>query len=184
MSATNRGSKRIDSDFYVTPISAIESMLKSYKLGKGNILEPSAGSGSFIKTIREYGYDNHITAVEVRDEEYTNLKLLADKAYIDDFLNWTPDRDYRYIIGNPPYSIAQEFIERCFEISNEYTEIIMLLRLGFLESKKRYSFWQQHPVNSLMVLSDRPKFINNKSDFSAYAFFIWNKTRLQEISVI
>ena len=53
ISATNRGSKRVESDFYATPITTIDNFLNHYTLEDGNILEPSAGNGNFIKAIRE-----------------------------------------------------------------------------------------------------------------------------------
>jgi hypothetical protein len=91
---------------------------------------------------------------------------------------------YKTIITNPPYSIAQEFIEKCFEIANQETEIIMLLRLAFLESKKRYEFWQKHPVNELYILSERPSFTGKGTDATAYAWFVWNGSDKQKIKVI
>lgn len=81
------------------------------------------------------------------------------------------------IITNPPFSIAKSIIEHCFDISNENTEIIMLLRLGFLESNSRFDFWKKHPNVSLITLKNRPRFVNNKTDFAAYAWFIWNNKK-------
>lgn len=51
----------------------------------------------------------------------------------------------------------------------------MLLRLAFLESKKRCDFWQKHPVSKLYVLSERPSFTGAGTDATAYAWFVWNK---------
>ena len=99
-------------------------------------------------------------------------------------MNFTVKGKYKTIISNPPYSVAQEIIERCFKIANEDTEIIMLLRLAFLESKKRYNFWQKHPVNGLYVLSQRPSFTGKGTDATAYAWFVWNNTGTQNIKVI
>ena len=188
ISATNRGSKRIESDTYCTPITVIKNFLKHYKLQHGNILEPSAGNGNFIIALREEGYTNYnpITAIELREEERNNLiDSSADNVIITDFLTWKADREYITIIGNPPYSLALEIIEKCFEIATDKTEIIMLLRTAFLESKKRYKFWQKHPLNGLYVLSQRPSFLGNgKSDATSYSFMVWNNSGKQEIKVI
>lgn len=94
------------------------------------------------------------------------------------------DKKYKTIIGNPPYSLAMEFINKCFEIADQDTEIIMLLRTAFLESKKRYDFWQEHPLNGLYVLSQRPSFTGKGTDATSYSFFIWNNSGKQEIKVI
>ena len=91
---------------------------------------------------------------------------------------------FDYIIGNPPYSLAQEFLEKCFEIAYENTKIIMLLRTNFLESKKRYDFWQKHPVNGLYVLSKRPSFTGKGTDATSYSWFVWDGTDKQTIKII
>lgn len=184
ISATNRGTQRIGSDFYATPIPVIKNFLNNYTLKYGDILEPSAGNGNFIKALREYNYQNHITAVEIRQEEFNGLRIIADNVLIEDFLTYKPEKYFKTIIGNPPYSIAQEFIEHCFEIADKDTEIIMLLRTAFLESKKRYDFWQMHPLNNLYVLSQRPSFTGKGTDATSYAWFIWNNNNKQEIKVI
>lgn len=184
ISATNRGAKRIDSDFYATPISTVHTFLDNYKLKDGAILEPSAGNGNIIKAIYEKGYwYNYITSVEIRDE-YKNLIEYSNEVCINDFLTWQSKKQYSTIISNPPHSLAQEIIEKCFEIADENTEIIMLLRTAFLESKKRYDFWQKHSLNGLYVLSQRPSFTGKGTDATSYAWFIWNNSGKQEIKVI
>jgi len=163
----------------------IIKFLRHHKLQEGNILEPCAGNGNFIRIIREMGYNDHITAIEIREEEKNNLKNNgSSEIEIENFLNYIPIKQYKTIIGNPPYSLAQEIIEKCFQISNKNTEIIMLLRLAFLESNKRYEFWQQHPVNKLYILSQRPSFTGKGTDATAYAFFVWDDSSKQEIKVI
>ena len=184
MSAANRGAIRNIADNYQTPIKVISNFLDHYELKEGNILEPSASSGNFVKVIRERGNQDFITALELREEEITNLTNLSDEVIITDFLIWETDKKYKTIIGNPPYSLAMEFIEHCFEIGDENTEIIMLLRTAFLESKKRYDFWQKHPVNGLYVLSQRPSFTGHGTDATSYSFFVWNNSGKQEIKVI
>lgn len=185
MSATNRGTVRATADFYATPEKVIHNLLNHYKIKDGEILEPSAGNGNFTKVIKEREGDKvFITSLELREEESENLKEYSDNVIITDFLKFKTNKKYGTIIGNPPYSLAMEFIEHCFEIGDENTEIIMLLRTAFLESKKRYDFWQKHPVNGLYVLSQRPSFTGHGTDATSYAFFVWNNSGKQEIKVI
>lgn len=185
ISATNRGSERVVADFYATPEKDINNFLNHYQLKDGNILEPSAGNGNFLKIIRERESNkHHITSCELRQEEYNNLITYSDDVCIGDFLTYKPNRKFKTIIGNPPYSIAMEFINKCFEIAGQDTEIIMLLRTAFLESKKRYDFWQKHPLNGLYTCSQRPSFTGKGTDATSYSWFIWNGTDRQEIKVI
>ena len=127
---------------------------------------------------------NTITSLELREEEADTLKVISDKVIIGDFLKFQTGEKFDYIIGNPPYSLAQEFLEKCFEIASENTKIIMLLRTNFLESKKRYEFWQKHPVNGLYVLSKRPSFTGKGTDATSYSWFVWDGTDKQTIKVI
>ena len=185
MSATNRGTKRIEYDFYPTPIEVIHNFLDHYQLKDGTILECAAGNGNFIQAIRDKGYKNIIVANEIRQEERRNLiNSGADFVYHKDFLvDKLPDHDIKTIITNPPFSKAKEFILRCKELYPD-AEIIMLLRLAFLESRTRYEFWQKYKVNKLYILSKRPSFANGKTDATAYAWFVFDGSDTQEIKVI
>ena len=174
--------KRNACDFYPTPMEVVTNFITNYGILEGNILEPSAGNGNIVNVIKNK--NNNITALELREEETINLSALADHVVIGDFLKYEPTQEYDYIITNPPFSMAQEFIEHCFKIKGENTKIIMLLRLSFLESQRRYAFWKTHPVNKLYVLSKRPSFTGKGTDSAAYAWFVWDNSKTQEIHVI
>lgn len=81
------------------------------------------------------------------------------------------------ILTNPPFNLAQEFVEKAHE---EAEVIIMLLRINFLESMRRFEFWGKYPPTNLVTLSKRPSFTDNgKTDGAGYAFFVWDtKKRL------
>ena len=120
MSATNRGAERKANDFYATPIPTIEKLFDTEPMLYGcsglNILEPSAGSGNICKIIKNRIPDNHVTAIELREEERENLKAVADEVIIGDFLSMYIYEKYDIIIGNPPFSLAQEFVEKCLSL--------------------------------------------------------------------
>lgn len=121
MSATNRGTQRKESDFYTTPPDAVQALLRNYEIAKtrtSRILEPSAGNGIIIEELRKFGYTNYIHAIEIREEEKENLKHVADTVEIGNFFNANPGIKYDTIIGNPPYSLAQEFIDKALSLLN------------------------------------------------------------------
>lgn len=72
------------------------SLVLFYKHYKNNIniLEPSFGTGNFIKTLKEKTFSN-IDGCEI-DEEFTKTP--------SDFFNMSFDKKYDLIIGNPPFS--------------------------------------------------------------------------------
>ena len=135
------GAKRIESDFYATPKDCVQNFIDHYGSINGRVLEPSAGNGNIVEVVKRNG-KNTVTSVELRSEEADNLRAVSDKVIISDFLKFETDDKFDFIIGNPPYSLAQEFLEKCFEIADKNTRIIMLLRTNFLESKRRCEFWQ------------------------------------------
>jgi hypothetical protein len=164
MSATNRGAKRNANGNYQTPPNAIDALLENVKFLSGGLLEPCAGSGGILRRIKEKVPNSIIPngqmiAVEIRKEERESLMKVADRVIIEDFLTWTPEEEMFIdtIITNPDYEIAEEVIEHCFEIA-PHSDIMMLLRLGFLAGKNRRDFWKRHPLAQLLILSDRPSF--------------------------
>jgi hypothetical protein len=60
-------------------------------------------------------------------------------------------------VTNPPFSLAEEFLEKSLK---EADTVVYLLRLNFLGSQKRYEFWQRHQPTHLFVLSERPSFVD------------------------
>lgn len=185
MSATNRGTVRTQNDFYATPIDVVENMLSFINLdGVEKILEPSAGNGNILKAIANKT-NAEITSLEIREEEYSSLKELSDIVIIDDFINYEFDDKYDLIIGNPPYSNAIDFVEKSLSLLSENGRLIFLLRTAFLESKKRYEFWQNNSLSELLVLSKRPSFTGKGTDATSYSWFVWDKsTDIQKIKVI
>lgn len=84
---------------YFTKIEIVQNLVNlvlSYKHYKNSIkiLEPSFGTGNFIKALREKSFSN-IDGCEI-DEE------LAKKT--SDFFDMSFDKKYDLIIGNPPFS--------------------------------------------------------------------------------
>jgi hypothetical protein len=89
---------------------------------------------------------------------------------------WAPATVDRYdlIIGNPPYSLAEEHVRLCLGLLADGGQLVFLLRLAFLESAKREALWREHPPERVDVLTRRPSFTHNgKTDSAAYAVFRW-----------
>lgn len=159
MSATNRGCERKAYDFYATPPETVRAFLANFDgISSGDrILEPSAGNGQIVKVLREGGYDNRIDAVELRPEERGTLEALADNVTIGSFFDYEPDCGYDVIIGNPPYSLALDFINKSLELLHPGGLLIFLLRTNFLESEKRFKWWQEQEDQRSLHLAQAPQ---------------------------
>ena len=74
-----------------------------------NVLEPSAGTGAIADQIKAYfGESATIDTVEYLPE---NAEILGSKGYnVEniDFLDFSPERRYDYIIMNPPFSLISD----------------------------------------------------------------------------
>ncbi|UYL84927.1 hypothetical protein pEaSNUABM55_00154 [Erwinia phage pEa_SNUABM_55] len=141
-------------DVYETPEWAVKALLKVVPIDFNlKYLEPCRGSGRIY---------NHLPLGSAWGEIRQGV----------DYLN-TEYNPVDIVLTNPPYSLAQEFVTKAL---GEADVVIMLLRLGFLESMRRWEWWQQNPLTSLLVLSKRPSFTDDgKTDGSGYAWFVWDK---------
>jgi len=105
---------------------------------------------------------------------------IYDKVMVEDFLSndFIPGKGYDLVYGNPPYLHAEEFVRQGLKVSRN---VYFLLRLAFLESKKRhFGLFTEFPPKRVYVLSRRPSFFSTKdkgktTDAISYAMFYWRK---------
>ncbi|MBN2839080.1 MAG: N-6 DNA methylase [Fusobacteriaceae bacterium] len=85
---------------YNTKETIIDFILKQNFFPKDkniSILEPSSGSGNFLKKLKENGYNN-IIAYEI------DKKYIKTGARIGDYLKLEINKEFDLIIGNPPFT--------------------------------------------------------------------------------
>lgn len=153
MSATNRGSERVKQDVYITPDYTINSLLEYIDFSKAkSFCEPCRGTGAIY---------NKIPLEE---------KFFFEISEGFDYLSVKQEVDL--IITNPPFSLAEKFLEKSL---SEAKTVIYLERINWLGSQCRHLWWQNKIPTHLLVLSKRPKFIKNGSDACEYAWFCWDK---------
>ena len=164
-------------DYYATEPKATELLLEAEKFSH-HVWECACGEKHMSNVIEAHGYD-------VRSSDIFNRGGYSDVEIID-FLNATKDDidRPRDIITNPPYSHAQEFVEKAMELVEEGGKVAMFLKLTFLEGKKRKELFKKYPPKVLYVSSSRLQCAKN-GDFEkngkgvgtaiAYGWFIWEK---------
>lgn len=178
MSSTNRGYKRHAADFYSTPTWLIESVFNailpelSSQEKSGIWLEPCIGDGVIIKTANKIIPGIKWHGIDIRESSIEETKNLVSYSKCIDFLEYFPRKPYELIITNPPFLLAQEFIEHSLKISNR---VIMLLRINYASGAKRRDFFHNFPPH-VRVSPHRPSFTGNgKTDSTDYAWFDWTK---------
>lgn len=176
-----RGGKRRESDYYPTPDDVADRVvaLCSGHAVSGDVLEPSAGSGAFIRAVRKWMPSARVTAVEPDQNRWPALHAEGDALRLYPFALETlsdsvPDERWDLIIGNPPYSLAEQHVRLCLSLLAPAGRLVFLLRLSFLESTKRAALFREKPLSDVYVFSKRPSFTNDgKTDSAAYAVFVW-----------
>lgn len=197
MSSTGRGTERAENDRYMTPEKLartcchrlwFDGWLSPY--ANHDLLEPSAGEGSFVRAMREHFPQSSITANDIVDASEQWQSLGASHTRSDDFLSILRGEGlWDAVIGNPPYSEAESHVRGAIQLVQAFGGVVgQLLPLGFLESKARIPFWKEHPAACVYVLAERPSFTGKGTDSNAYGFFVWKRgglptpTRLEVVS--
>ncbi len=172
MSSTNRRlGVRSKHDHYETPRYTLMSLLAHHQI-KYPVLEPCAGYGSIANILKSNG------------EVVTN-DIDSDMPcdYNFDYLNGAFSNEFETILTNPPFNVALEIIEKALCDVIDCGSVIMLLRLNFMGSQKRKSFWIFSPLKHVYVLSNRPCFVNRKSDSTEYAWFVFQRGYTGEATI-
>jgi methylase of polypeptide subunit release factors len=103
--------ERVENDFYATDPQSVRDLLDIYDIEGETFYEPCVGNGSIAKVLRDYFPDSEVYGTDLIDRGYGDGQF--------DFLNeeWEDRQDLLvpkkvdWIITNPPYSIAKEFID-------------------------------------------------------------------------
>ncbi len=122
--------KQGHSNDFQTPSWALEP-LYPYLKKDWTIWECACGQGNLVKTLIEKGYNTFGTDI-------LNKK---------DFLKWKPDK-FDCIITNPPYSLKQQFLKRCYELGKPFA---LLLPLTTFETKKRQTLFKNYGLEVIFL---------------------------------
>lgn len=177
MSSTNRGYNRHKSDYYVTPVDQITKFLKEFKTVEsleGNILDPCAGGDekhkmSYPVALEREGVNpENIITVDIRKDSRAQIR--------ENYLDIQCKGDFDMIITNPPFKIARDIIDKALNDVNDGGFVIMLLRLNYFGSQKRFDLWQDNLPKYCYVHHKRMSFTDNgKTDSIEYCHMVWQK---------
>lgn len=118
-SANNYKGKRKKSDFYETPYSLTRHLLKKEDFDKNlTVCEPACGGGAISQILSEKWSEEKITSYDIEKNFFSDME------------------SYDYIITNPPFSLAYEFINQAKKLARK--KFAFLLPLSYLHGKARF----------------------------------------------
>lgn len=157
-------------DNYPTPDIATLSLMTLEDFS-GIVWEPACGSGAIAK---------HFPGCVATDLRNDNIYGETDIDFLSEY------RKVNHIITNPPYRLAQQFVEHALECVDG--KVAMLCKLAFLEGKARYSLFQKNPIKTVYVFSKRLPLTKEgdtrkQSSMIPFAWFVWEKGYTGETTV-
>lgn len=157
------GTARRELDDYETPEQATEALCRHVRVS--NVLEPACGSGRMVRVLRR--------RTRVRG---TDIKGGHD--FLKRARTWPGD-----IVTNPPYGLADEFLNKALEIADG--RVCMLMQSGFLWGSGRGKLlYEKCPPDKIVILSGRIYFYvdgrESESQFFSHCWICWPSRRARE----
>ncbi|MGY6705883.1 hypothetical protein [Roseinatronobacter sp.] len=130
--------------------------------------DPAANRGHMVKPLAEYF--THVDASDIHD--------YGVGFPVEDYLFGPPPDSVDWTITNPPFRLAEQFIERALATSTE--GVAMIVRSAFLEGVGRHTrlFSQSPPTDVLQfterVVMHKGKLSAKGSTATAYCWLVWD----------
>lgn len=187
--------ERMPSDLYQTEFSLIDAFMSALiyenllslkpaiPVSNYKILDIGAYDGRWgtiakanVKTIsRLASHDIELYGVELQSVNKPDgyLHWFSEQP----FLEWETEDRFDLIVSNPPYSKAEEFVRRGFDLMLDAGSVMaMLLPIDFMAGQDRYrNLWTDIPPVSVYICSRRPSFYGGKTNANNFAVFVWAK---------
>lgn len=174
-----------DYDFYPTPKGLVERVLfrligsKLVPTLPRNALDVGANTGVWGAGLRHFSYGTKITGVEIQDmpkpEHY-------DEWFVGDYLaaEFSNPKQFDFIMGNPPYTINNQVIEKSWMHLKPYGVMAFLFKTNILNGVWRAkNMYLRYPPAEVWMLPRRVSFSGNKkTNADEYCIVIWKKSPL------
>lgn len=173
---------RAEDDFYATNPEDIKKFLISFNERiEGNILEPCIGAGHLAREVKKIYPSVKIKGYDIVDRNS------GFEPEIENFLEADIKADFDYVITNPPYSLAEEFIRKSLTCVKENGKVIMFLKLQFLEGVGRKDLFDNFPPKEIYVCRKRANPLRAGSEIDpstgkkwasstiCFVWFVWEK---------
>jgi len=178
LAGKSQSRERVEYDFYATNPVALDMLFAIESFGAGDYLEPSAGQGHISNRIVELVPDANVSNLDIVDRGLPNV-------IVADFLDYSTNNKYDYIITNPPYSLGKEFVEKGMSLLAPKGKMALFLKIQFLEGEKRKNLFKKYPPKYIYVFTKRMATFNNGNELDetgrkwattmCHAWFVWEK---------
>lgn len=149
----------------------IEHVLSPEAVEGKSCLEPACGRGYMARPLAEYFI--RVDAADAFDYGHSPVR---------DFLTFPYEAlSHDWVITNPPFRLAEEFVERALMVARH--GVAILARTVFLESVGRYEgIFRDRPPTTFAQFSERVPMVKGRVDPKAstatgYAWFVWDKQK-------
>ena len=144
LGASNHTDKEREmNDYYATDPIAIDALLEKCDLSKDTpVWECACGSGELSNRLIELGFRVFSTDLVYRGFGKGGVDFLKQNSNFDG-----------YILTNPPYKYAKEFVEHALKLTDK--SVFMFLKLQFLEGKARRKLFNTGQLKTVYVSSSR-----------------------------
>lgn len=170
-------SNKILNKYYTKPNIVEKCLLeldKFFNIGNFDvIIEPSAGSGNFVKGLNKYVKDNKIKSYDIQPECKNILKVNYLNLKTNDIIS--NERNI-LVVGNPPFGRQSSKAVRFFNKSAEFANVIAFImprsfKKQSMQERLHKNFFLKH-----MIDLDDYSFYYNEKEFSIPCVFqIWFK---------
>jgi hypothetical protein len=129
-------------------------------------LEPACGGGHMVKVLQEY-FDK-VESCDIAD---------YGQDRIADFLSKDVEQECDFIITNPPFNLAEEFVIKALSMTRKL--VAVFARTQFMEGIGRYErLFKPNPPTIIAQFTERVPIVKGRlsataSTATSYAWFVW-----------
>ena len=160
---------RKDNELYLTPDWCTEVLLRNVEF-EGLTWEPAAADGRMADVLFKNNIKTIATDIEPLDRQVKQHDFLLSPGPLQG--------KFKNIVTNPPYKLAQQFIEQAISIIEPVKgTVAMLLRNEYDSAATRQHLFSGCPGFSFkLVLTRRPKWAPGKGNSPRHNFswFVWD----------
>lgn len=145
----------------------LEHVLNEHPLTEQICLEPACGAGHMSRVLEDYF--SEVVSSDAYYYGYAGVRDFLEHPFEAKSVDW--------VITNPPFRLAEEFVCRSFDIARK--GVAILARTVFLESSGRYErVFARTPPSKFAQFVERVPMVKGRLDRKAstatgYAWLVW-----------